>query len=241
MHAMMVIVRRELAGFARTSAAYWVTAAVLLVQGLLFNTRAVGVRPKLSSEVLATFLVDSSGTTTVAALLLAIRLFTDERQAGTLALLFTSPIKEWQLVVGKFLSALCVLGAVVLMSLYLPALIFVHGKVSLGHIAGGYLGLLLVGATTLSLGLLASALCRGAMMAGVIGAFFVFLLFVPWTLSRLVQPPISDVISYLSIYEAHFFPFVRGLIQLSDIVFYVSVTVVALVAATRVLQSERFQ
>jgi ABC-2 type transport system permease protein len=236
-----IIARRELGGYFRTPSGYLIAAATLVVQGLLFNTRALGTGARLSSQVLVDFLRDSSGTTTVAAVLLTMRLFAEERQSGTLTLLFTSPVREVEIVLGKFLSALVVLSLLVLASVYLPALIFVNGKVSVGHIAAGYFGLLLLGAATASLGVLGSALARTQLMAGVLATVLIFVLFLAWALSRVVDPPFGTIISHFSLYEKHFFPFMRGLVQLSDIVYYVSLTYLALFAATRVIQSQRWQ
>jgi ABC-2 type transport system permease protein len=235
-----IIARRELASYFRTPSGYLIAAATLLVQGLLFNTRALG-GAKLSSQVLQDFLRDSSGTTTVAAVLLAMRLFAEERQSGTLVLLYTSPVREVEIVLGKFFSALVVLAIITLLSVYLPALIFVNGKVSLGHIAGGYFGLLCVGAAALALGVLGSAMARNQLMAGVLATVFIFILFLAWALSRVVDPPLGTLIAHFSLYEMHFFPFMRGLVQLSDIVYYASVVYLALLSATRVVQSQRWQ
>jgi ABC-2 type transport system permease protein len=235
-----IIARRELASYFRTPSGYLIAAATLLVQGLLFNTRALG-GAKLSSQVLQDFLRDSSGTTTVAAVLLAMRLFAEERQSGTLVLLYTSPVREVEIVLGKFLSALVVLAIITLLSVYLPALIFVNGKVSIGHIAGGYFGLLCVGAAALALGVLGSAMARNQLMAGVLATVFIFILFLAWALSRVVDPPLGTLIAHFSLYEMHFFPFMRGLVQLSDIVYYASVVYLALLSATRVVQSQRWQ
>lgn len=241
MRNILLVARRELAGYFKTPSGYLIAAATLLVQGLMFNTRAIGVGARMSSDVLHDFLRDSSGTTTVASVLLAMRLFAEERQSGTLVLLYTSPIRESEIVLGKFLSAFCVLAVLVLASLYLPALIFVNGKVSLGHIAGGYLGLLCVGAATLSLSLLGSALAKNQIMAGVLAAVFIFVLFLTWALSRVVDPPLGNAIAYVSLYEKHFFPFMRGLVQLSDLVYYASIVYLALLASTRAIQSQRWQ
>jgi ABC-2 type transport system permease protein len=235
-----IVARRELAGYYRTPSGYMIAAATLLVQGLLFNTRALS-GSKLSSQVLIDFLRDSSGTTTVAAVLLAMRLFAEERQSGTLVLLFTSPVREAEIVIGKFLSAFVVLALLVLASVYLPALIFVNGKVSIGHIVAGYAGLLLVGSATLSLGVLGSALARTQLMAGVLAAVFIFVFFLAWALSGVVDPPLGTLIASFSLYEKHFFPFMRGLVQVSDVVYYVSLTYLALLASTRVIQSQRWQ
>jgi ABC-2 type transport system permease protein len=236
-----IIARRELGGYFRTPSGYLIAAATLVVQGLLFNTRALGTGARLSSQVLVDFLRDSSGTTTVAAVLLTMRLFAEERQSGTLVLLFTSPVREVEIVIGKFVSAFVVLSLLVLSSVYLPALIFVNGKVSVGHIAAGYAGLLLVGSATLALGVLGSALARTQLMAGVLATVLIFVLFLAWAMSRVVDPPLGTLISYFSLYEKHFFPFMRGLVQLSDVVYYVSLTYLALFAATRVIQSQRWQ
>jgi ABC-2 type transport system permease protein len=235
-----IIARRELASYFRTPSGYLIAAATLLVQGLLFNTRALG-GAKLSSQVLQDFLRDSSGTTTVAAVLLAMRLFAEERQSGTLVLLYTSPVREVEIVLGKFLSALVVLAIITVLSVYLPALIFVNGKVSIGHIVGGYFGLLCVGAAALALGVLGSAMARNQLMAGVLATVFIFVLFLAWALSRVVDPPLGTMIAHFSLYEMHFFPFMRGLVQLSDIVYYASVVYLALLSATRVVQSQRWQ
>jgi ABC-2 type transport system permease protein len=236
-----IIARRELGSYLRTPSGYMIAAATLLVQGLLFNTRALGTGAKLSSRVLQDFFVDSSGSTTVAAVLLSMRLFAEERQSGTLVLLYTSPIREAEVVIGKFLSALVVLSVVTLLSVYLPLLIMVNGKISLGHVAGGYFGLLCVGAATLSLGVLGSALAKNQLMAGVLSAVFIFVLFLSWGLSRIVDPPLGNLIAYFSLYERHFFPFMRGIVQLSDIVYYASIVYLALLSATRVVQSQRWQ
>jgi ABC-2 type transport system permease protein len=236
-----IIMRRELGAYFRTPSGYLIAAATLLVQGLLFNTRGLGGGAKLSSQVLQDFLRDSSGTVTVCAVLLAMRLFAEERQSGTLVLLYTSPVREFEIVMGKFLSALLVLSLVTLLSIYLPALIFVNGKVSLGHIAGGYFGLLCVGAATVALGVLGSAMAKTQIMAGVLASVFIFVLFLCWTMSRVVDAPLGTIISYFSLYEMHFFPFMRGLVQLSDIAYYASIVYIALLSATRVVQSQRWQ
>ncbi|HMI93989.1 MAG TPA: ABC transporter permease, partial [Polyangiales bacterium] len=112
-----IIARRELAAYLRTPSGYLIAAATLVVQGFLFNVRALGTGAKLSSQVLQDFLRDSSGTVTVAAVLLAMRLFAEERQSGTLVLLYTSPVREAQIVIGKFVSAFIVLSIITLLSL----------------------------------------------------------------------------------------------------------------------------
>ena len=102
MRNTLLIVRRELAAYARTPSGYVIAACVLLVNGLLFNTRAVGSTPRLSTEVLQQFLIDAGGTTMLAAVLFSMRLLAEERAAGTQVLLFTSPIREGEIVLVPF-------------------------------------------------------------------------------------------------------------------------------------------
>ena len=237
----LLIVRRELWSYARTPSGYIIAASILLINGLLFNTRAVGSTPQFSSEVLQQFLIDAGGTTMLAAVLFSMRLLAEERSQGTQVLLFTSPIREGEIVFGKYLASLAFLSLVVLLSLYLPSLIFIRGKVSWGHIAAGYLGMLLLGASTLSIGLFASSLVKNPFLAVLLAAVFVTVLELCWWIAQITDAPLSSVIAYAAPYMKHFHPFRRGLVQLSDIAFYASTIYLSLLAATKVLQSQRWQ
>lgn len=241
MKNILLVAKRELAGYLRSPSGYVIAAAVLLVDGLLFNSFAVGSTAKLSSKVLQDFFYVSAGTTMIASVLISMRLLAEERQAGTLALLFTSPLREHEIVLGKFLSAFVFLLGITLASVYLPALLFIHGKVSVGHIAGGYLGLGMLGGATLSIGVLGSALARNQLVAGVLSATLIVALLLCWLLARIADAPFKDVLSYLALYDQHFRPLQRGLLRLSDVVFFASVIYFSLLAATRVLQGERWQ
>lgn len=241
MSNVLLLVRRELAAYARTPSGWIIAASILLINGLLFNTRAVGSTPRLSSEVLQQFLIDAGGTTMLAAVLFSMRLLAEERATGTQVLLFTSPIRESEIVLGKFLASLVFLSGLVLATLYLPALIFIRGKVSIGHIAAGYAGMLLLGAATLAVGLFASSLAKNQFLAVILAAVFVTTLELSWWIAQITDPPFSAIVGYLAPYMKHFHPFRRGLVQLSDVVFYASVVYVSLLAATRVLQSQRWQ
>lgn len=237
-----LLIRREVSAYLRTPAGYLIAASVLLLDGLFFTTMAIGDAPKLSAEVLQEFFFWAGGLTSAAAVFLAMRLFAEERSSGTQILLFTSPIREGEIVTAKFLSALIFLTGFTLLSLYLPALIFVNGKISFGHIAAGYLGMLLLGASSLALGILGSALAPNQLVALLIGGVLVFFFDVLfWHIARVTDPPLSSVIAYMSLYVKHFHPFRTGLLQLSGVVIYLSVIYFSLLGATRVLQSQRWQ
>lgn len=236
-----LIARRELSTWLRTPAGWIIAAAVLLIDGLLFNAFAVGSAAKLSTQVLQDFFYFTAGTTMIAGVLLSMRLLAEERQAGTLPLLLSAPVSEGQIITGKFLSAFTVLSALTLATAYMPALIFLNGKVSVGHIAGGYLGLLLLGGTTLAIGTLGSALGRTQLVAGVLSAAMVVALLLCWILARVTDAPLKDVLKHMAMFDAHFRPFQRGLLRLSDVVFFVTVGWLALRGATGALRQERWR
>jgi ABC-2 type transport system permease protein len=235
------IVKRELGAYLRSPMGYIIIAAVLLVDGLLFNAWAIGAGQRRSSEVLELFFFCASGTTMLASIFIAMRLIAEERQTGTLVLLTTSPLRDWQVVVGKFAAALLFLGVMNALTIYMPALVMLHGKISWGHIAAGYLGLMLLGSASLSLGLLCSAVAPNQLVATILSAATVTIFILLWKLSQVASPPVEELVAYLSLHDKHFRPFMRGLISIADVVFYVSLTYVALLGATRIMEARRWR
>lgn len=241
LNAVWLIARRELASYFATLSGYLILAAHLLVSGLLFNVFAVGSQPRLSQEVLEQFFYFSSGMAMVSGILLAMRLVAEERQTQTLVLLRTAPVTERQVVWGKFLSALLFLALTLGVSLYMPALIFVHGKVSVAQIATGYLGLLLIGAACIAITLLASVWSSTQLIAGVIGGMGVALLVICWMLARVTEEPLKALFVNLALHNIHFRSFSTGILHLRDVAYYLGVIVLFLEAATRSLEAWRWR
>ena len=237
----LLVARRELGAFFNTVWGYAVVAAVLLLLGLAFNAFAMGSTPKLSTEVLEQFFYLASGFTMTAAVLLTIRLFAEERQAGTIVLLDGAPLSSGAVVAGKWLSALAFLSLLLLASVYMPLLVMVNGKVSLAHIAAGYLGLLFLGSACVAMGTFASALTRSQVVAGVIGAVLVVLFVLMWLLAQLTEPPFSRIFEYMSVFDTHFRPFMKGRIETRSLVYYASLTWIFLVATTRLVEWRKWR
>lgn len=242
MSKAVLVAGRELRGFFSTWMGYVICAAALVIDGLLFNAFAVGGgQPKFSADVLADFFYFASGISMVAGIFLAMRLVAEEKQNGTIVLLYTSPVSERQIIYGKFLSAVAFSLVIHVLSLYLPALIFINGKVSLGHLASGYLVLILIGAAAISISLFASTISPNQLVAGVSGAFFVVTFVVLWMVADIVEPPLKDVFSYLSIHNRHFTPFSQGIVHTRDVIYYLSVCVFFLECSVRSLEARRWR
>lgn len=240
MSLVFLITRRELGAYVRSPLGSVVLSAALLLNGLLFYV--FGFSEEINSgEMLARYFYYSSGVTMVAALFLSFRLIAEERQTKTFTLLNTSPVSDAQIVVGKFLSALCMVSVLTLLSLYMPALIYVSGKVSLGHIAVGYLGLLLVGGATCALGLFASTLTRSQVIAVIAGAVILGTLLVLWTLASKVSPPVSDFVGAMSFHHLNFRGFQHGILELRGVAYYLVMTYLFLLGATKVLEARRWR
>lgn len=232
---------RELSGYFNSWMGYIIAAATLVIEGLLFNSFAIGNVAKPSTEVLESFFYFSSGLSLVAGILLAMRLMAEERQNGTIVLLFSSPVSERQIIYGKFLSAFLFLTVLHVVSLYMPALIMVHGKISFGHVAAGYLCLSLLAAVSISMTLFASTLAPNQLVAGVGGAFLVVLFLVLWMVAKVVDQPFKDIFSWLAIHNDHFTPFGSGVVNVKDVVFYVSLAIFFLESSTVALEGRRCQ
>lgn len=241
MRALRLILRREFLAYFRTPIGVVIAACVLLADGLFFNAYALGRGSKLSSEVLADFFYFSSGFVMIASVLLSMRLLAEERQNASYPVLYAAPVRDWQIVLGKYLSAYGFLVLLVMATLYMPAMIFVNGRVSLGHIAGGYLGLLLLGAASLAIGVFGSALARSQILAAITSALILvtFLLF--WLLSRVTDPPLAQLLAYLALWDKHFRPFLDGVVSTGDAVYYLSLATFFLLASTRVVEARRWR
>ncbi|NVJ20100.1 MULTISPECIES: ABC transporter permease [Myxococcus] len=237
----LLIARRELSAYLRTLSGYVVIAVILALNGLFFNAYALGGASKRSAEVLSQFFYYSSGFTIVASVFISMRLLAEERQTGTLPLLYSSPLRDRDIVLGKFLAGLAFLSLYVLCTLYMPVLVLVNGKVSFGHVAAGYLGLLLLGSASLAVGTFGSALARNQLLAAITSAVMLVALILCWLLARITEQPLADVFSAMSLWNQHFPPFQSGLIHVRDVVYYLVVTYVALFAATRVLEARRWR
>jgi ABC-2 type transport system permease protein len=239
--AILLIARRELASYLRTMSGYVIIALVLALLALAFNALIISNVEQRSSEVLSEYFRWASFFTVVTGLLLSMRLLAEEQQRGTVALLYSSPVREVEVVVGKYLSALAFLAIFLVTTLFMPGLLMVHGKISYGHLFAGYLGLMLIGSAAVAIGTFGSALAKSQVVAIISSGVMAVALTMTWMLARVTERPLSDVMSGMAFWQQHFTPFMAGIIHVRDIVYYLVVTYLGLFAATRVLEARRWR
>lgn len=241
MNAIFLLARRELSTYLNTWWGWVILLLVLLIDGLLFNAFAISNKPQYSAEVLESFFYFSSGTTMIAGLILTMKLLAQERESGTMVLLESAPVSEAQVIAGKFLGAWGFLMVITALTLYMPFLIQLNGKVSWAQIGAGYLGLASLGAATVAIGTFASSLAKNQVLSAILGGVMLVTMLLGWMLSRQTEAPISGVLAYLALYDRHYQPFMRGRINTEDLVYYGSVVFAFLLMSTRVLQARRWQ
>lgn len=244
MYNIWTIARRELQAIFVQPIAYIVAIAVTLITGFIFvaqisfTAQQPGSPPPNVNDILGTF--------TFLALffmpLITMRLLAEEQQQGTMELLATMPLRDDELVIGKFLATFIFYLAIVALTLVYPLVILNFGNPDVGPIFTGYLATALVGAALIAIGLLSSALSNNQIVAAIIAfgiTLALYLLSIP--AQFLVEnETLNTILSELA-FADHQNSLFSGLITATDVLYYVLLTVVFLFATARVLESRRWR
>lgn len=172
--------------------------------------------------------------------MVTMRSYAEEKRSGTIELLLTSPLTDFQIIMGKFLGALVLYGIMLLLSLVHIGILFVYGRPAIREIAAAYLGLLLLGSCFISVGLFVSSLTKNQIVA-VAATFGTFLLLwvVDW-LGTSVGATGQQITSYLSIIQ-QYDDFGKGVIDTSHVIYYLSFITFGLFLTAKSLDSERWR
>jgi ABC-2 type transport system permease protein len=172
--------------------------------------------------------------------MISMRLFAEEKRSGTIELLLTSPIRDYEIVLGKWLAAIVLYVAVLGISMLNFGLLLFYSQPEWKPLLVGYLGLLLSGAAILTLGTYLSSITRNQIVA-VTATFFASVgLWIIDIIGTLRQDAWAQVISYLSVLS-HFQPFAQGLIQTKDVVYFVCFIFFWLFMTVRSLEALRWK
>jgi ABC-2 type transport system permease protein len=236
MRTALVIARREILAYFISPIAYLVSAMFLLISGFLFSLILIQSQQAsmdglfLNVTVVLIFIAP----------LLTMRLLADEQKSGTLEILLTAPVRDWEVVVGKYLAAMALFGVMLLCTLYYPIILWrIGGNPDWGPVLTGYLGIILLSSAMFAIGTLTSSLTENQIVAAVLGFGILLLMWLIDAAGNLATEA-TDLLRYLSL-PAHYNDFARGAINIEDVVYYLSVTFVALFLATRSLESRRYR
>jgi ABC-2 type transport system permease protein len=172
--------------------------------------------------------------------MVTMRLFAEEKKMGTIELLLTSPVTNWQAVLGKYLAALVFFAAMVVLTGIHQVILVLYGRPEVAPILTAYLGLFLMGASFLAGGLLVSSLTDNQIVAGFV-SFGLFLLWwvIGWA-ENFAGPVFGKFFAYLCVLN-HYDDFAKGVIDTKDVVFYLSCIFLGLFLTERTLTAQRWR
>lgn len=228
---------KELKSFFNSPVAYVILTLFLLIAGWFFSAGLflVGqaeLRDLFSTVVPLAFLFFVPAIT--------MRLIAEEKKSGTLELLVTLPVRDAEIVMGKFLAALILLAAALLLTFAYPLTIALLGDPDGGAIWGGYLGLLLMGAGYLAIGMFTSGLTQNQIVAFITGFVLIFVFYMLDKVVIFVPGAIASILEYLSM-TYHLENIARGIIDTRDVIYFASVITVFLYLAVRTLESRHWR
>lgn len=253
MRNILAIAQKELRSYFASPIAYIVIGFFVLLYGYFFavmlqyfvrssmqagemgggaqNINEMMIRPLMQNITVVLLFVMPSIT---------MRTYAEEKRSGTIELLLTSPLSDFQIIMGKFLGAMGLYAAMLAVTFIHMAVLFWYGDPEWKPVATSYLGLLLLGGSFVSLGLLISSLTRNQIVAGVVTfAVLLFFWIISW-IGSFSSPMVADIAGYLSIID-HGEDFWRGVIDTSHLIYYVSFIAFGLFLTAKSVDSERWR
>lgn len=171
---------------------------------------------------------------------LTMRLLAEEQKLGTIELLLTSPVRDWEVILGKYLASFVFLMFLLSLTSYYVILLLVFATPDPGPIYSGYIGLILYGMAALSVGILTSTLTSNQIIAAVVGTGLLVVLYATSFIGDVVTGVWATIFNQLG-FTSHFNDFDRGIIDSTHIVYFVTVTALFLFLSIRALESRRWR
>jgi ABC-2 type transport system permease protein len=232
----MAIAKREFASYINSPIPYILVTAYLATAGYMFFRQLFLVR----QAELRHFFENMPLLFCLIVPFVTMRLIAEERREGTLELLLTMPVTDWQLVVGKFLAALGLMAVLLLLTLAFPITVASLGPLDKGTTVASYIGALLMSGAFVAIGIMASAFTRSQIVAALVAFFIGFGLFLLGALVGVLPPSLAPIAASLSI-GTRFMNIARGVIDTRDVLYYASIIFVCLMVAQTTLDSRRWR
>ena len=232
MSKILAVAGRELRGYFASPLAYVVAAFFMLVAGyffslILFHTKQASLQPLFSNLTVIFLLITPA---------LTMRLLADERKSGTIELLMTSPITDRDLVLGKYLSAVLFLAFLLGLTLVYPVILSFVGQPDWATIATGYLGIFLLGASFMAIGVFASSVTANMIIAAMVTFALSLVIWLLPSAGQMFGGVAADVMSYLSVIN-HQENLGRGVVDTTDLLFYISFIIAFLFLTIRSVET----
>lgn len=237
MRNALTIAGKELRSYVASPLAYVVALLLLGVSGYVF-TILILASPRAQTEHLGGVIGFMVSMMLLLVPLLTMGLLSQEKSSGTIELLMTRPVRDWEIVMGKYLGALGLVLPIFIITLQFPLLVELGGDLDWGMVLANYIGLVLAVMAFLAVGLFASSLTSNQIVAAVLGFSFLVLFWFIGIASYAVTERLGDVFKHLSILE-NLLDFSKGIIDTKSIVYFVTLIAYALFATVRSLENRR--
>jgi len=219
---------------------FWNALGIFVLMGMEAQMRGQMFPMNINEQVIRPLLSNASVIGLFFIPMITMRLFAEEKRSGTIELLTTSPIRDIEVILGKWLAALSLYACMLLFTALNFAFLFKYGNPDWKPLAIGYLGLLLQAGGLLAIGTFISTLTKNQIIAGAATFGVCLLLWVLEWVSGYETATWAQVMAYLSV-VTHFESFAKGVLDIKDAVFYLSVIFVGLFFTARSMESLRWR
>ena len=253
MSNVLAIAHKELKAYFASPIAYIVIGLFVLLFGyfyyallVFFNQQSMrmglqgGPAQNVNQDMIRPLFLNAAVVLLFVLPMITMRTYAEEKRSGTIELLLTAPVSDFQIIMGKFIGAMALYASMLGVTVIHVGVLYAFGKPEWIPIATGYLGLLLMGGCFIAMGLLISSLTKNQIVAGMI-TFAVFLLL--WVINwvgSFTGPTTQAVLDYLSITN-HYDDFTRGIIDTKHLIYYVSFIAFGLFLTARSVDTERWR
>ena len=231
---------REMKAYFLSPVAYVVLIVFVLLTGYFFAIYFDWASRNQGEANMRVVFLNVSITMLFLAPLMTMRLFAEEKRTGTIEILLTGPVTDAEVVIGKFTASFVLFLIMLALTFTCPLFLLIYGTPDILPIAVGYLGLLLLGAAFLSLGVVTSAITRNQIIAAIISFVILLGLWIIGWMSSSVGSQLGKVLSFISLVE-HFEDFSKGVLDTKHVIYYVSFASFCLFLATKMIQSAKWR
>jgi ABC-2 type transport system permease protein len=254
MRNVLIIFRRELRSYFVSPIAYLLLTMFALIFGFFFwnllgyfvlmgmeaQMRGQAPAMNINEQIIRPLLTNASVIGLFFIPMITMRLFAEEKRTGTIELLATSPVRDMEVILGKWLAALALYASMLLLTALNFTFLFVYGNPDWKPLAIGYLGLLLQAGGLLAIGAFISTLTKNQIIAGAATFAICLLLWVLEWVSGYEQATWAQVLAYMSV-VTHFESFAKGVLDTKDAIFYLTVIFLGLFFTARSMESLRWR
>jgi ABC-2 type transport system permease protein len=219
---------------------FWNALGYFIIEGMEMQLRGQAFPMSVNEQIIRPLLANVSVVGLFFIPMINMRLFAEEKRSGTIELLATSPVRDIEIILGKWLAAVILYACLLLFTALNFAFLFIYGNPDWKPLAVGYLGLLLQAGALLALGTFISTLTKNQIIAGAATFGICLLLWVLEWVSGYESATWAQVLAYLSVIT-HFDSFGRGVIASKDVIFYLSGIFLGLFFTARSMESLRWR